>query len=1045
MDAPPVNTQALPAGTRIEDFVIERVLGAGGFGMTYLALDTRLGRKVVIKENFPAQYCFRDTGSLTVAPRHTHGSDADNFQWSLDNFNREAGMLASLDHPGIVRVLGSFEAFGTAYFVMPFVEGETLDQLARSRAGDPFTQDELIGLLEWLLDALSYLHGHGIFHRDIKPGNILVTREGRPVLIDFGSARQQLGERSMTVVESAGYTPFEQLQTRGNVGPWSDLYSLAATVVKVMTGEAPPKANDRTMGDPWQPLAGRGDLKEQYSSEFLHTLDQALRLPIDERWRNADEFKKALKGKSPKVVENLKEREIVPPPVDVTPLPKRNMVAVWMIGLCLGLCALGYGLWEIGKCDVHITSNPPGAEVVQNGKILGRTPFSFDSLSPFSKWQVDLRLKGHESQVIQGSVTWRERTVAPVSQLEALPQKVIITSEPLGAEVLLGEKSLGVTPWESEPIEIVDEISYLLRLPGYNEQLVTARLEVGETSRLNVRLERDKWFALNAPSDVRAQMAEAGDAYAQALLGHDKFFGPKVGMTFEEISARKIEGETWIRKSAEQNHPLGLALLGHFHQSQNCDPDKYEAAKVCYDRAEKHGLISDHNQKDPCWSYYVGRFFEEGYGVSKDVEKAVGFYRDSASHGYALAQFTIGLCYENGVVLEKNIGEALKWICEAAEQGFAAAQLDLGMRCIAGNGLEKDVDEAVRWFTKAADQGHDYAQYKLGVCYAAGIGVAKDEAEAVNWFRKSAEQGISDAQHALGLFYFEGSGVTKDEAKAIILYRKAAEQGHADAQFNLGGCYANGQGVDKDVAEAARWYRKAAEQGVANAQYNLGYCYEYGQGVAKDEAEAVKWYRKSAEQGNAIAQYNLGLCYAEAKGVRKNEPEAARLYRAAAEQGNADALNSLGLCYANGQGVKKDEFEAYKLYRKSSDGGNASAMGNLSICYARGSGVKRNLNKALDLAKQAKNVGLECNDLINAISTLIAHGHSNQAPTSPKTASNTAMSSGRWPAASMVPGKAGFVFSPHNNKVVDVRDIPSGTLVQDPTYPAADGKYFRVP
>jgi hypothetical protein len=169
------------------------------------------------------------------------------------------------------------------------------------------------------------------------------------------------------------------------------------------------------------------------------------------------------------------------------------------------------------------------------------------------------------------------------------------------------------------------------------------------------------------------------------------------------------------------------------------------------------------------------------------------------------------------------------------------------------------------------------------------------------------------------------------------------------------------------------------------------------------------------------------------------------LYRAAAEQGNADALNSLGLCYANGQGVKKDECEAYKLYRKSSDGGNASAMGNLSICYARGSGVKRNLKKALDLAKQAKNVGLECDDLINAISTLIAHGHSNQAPTSPKTASNTAMSSGRLPTASKVPGKAGFVFSPHNNKVVDVRDIPSGTLVQDPTYPAADGKYFRVP
>jgi TPR repeat protein/serine/threonine protein kinase len=1013
--------------------------------MTYLALDTRLGRKVVIKENFPAQYCFRDTGSLTVAPRHTHGSDADNFQWSLDNFNREAGMLASLDHPGIVRVLGSFEAFGTAYFVMPFVEGETLDQLARSRAGDPFTHDGLIGLLEWLLDALSYLHGHGIFHRDIKPGNILVTREGRPVLIDFGSARQQLGERSMTVVESAGYTPFEQLQTRGNVGPWSDLYSLVATVVKVMTGEAPPKANDRTMGDPWQPLAVREDLKAQYSSEFLHTLDQALRLPIDERWRNADEFKKALKGKSPKVVENLKEREIVPPPVDVTPLPKRNMVAVWMIGLCLGLCALGYGLWEIGKCDVHITSNPPGAEVIQNGKILGRTPFSFDSLSPFSKWQVDLRLKGHESQVIQGSVTWRKRTVARVSQLKALPHKVIITSEPMGAEVLLGEKSLGVTPWESEPIEIVDEISYLLRLPGYNEQLVTARLEVGETSRLNVRLERDKWFAFNATADVRGQMAESGDAYAQALIGHDKFFGPKVGMTFEEIAACKKEGETWIRKSAEQNHPLGLALLGHFHQSQNCDPDKYEAAKVCYDRAEKHGLISDHNQKDPCWSYYVGRFFEEGYGVSKDVEKAVGFYRDSASHGYALAQFTIGLCYENGVGVEKDLGEALKLICEAAEQGLASAQLDLGRRCLSGNGIEEDAEEAVRWFTKAASQGHDYAQYNLGVCYANGQGVDKDEAEAVKWYRKAADQGNRDAQCDLGVCYAKGGGVAKDQAEAVKWFRKSAEQGTAIAQFNLGLCYINGWGIAKDAAEAFKWFRRSAEQGSAIAQYNLGVLYVKGLGIAKDEAEAIKWFRKSAEQGFAVSQFNLGECYANGQGVAKNEAEAVRWYRTAAEQGNADAQNSIGLCYQKGLGVAKKEETAVMWYRKALDGGSVHAMGNLAICYATGSGVKNDLNKALEFAKKAKTGGVDCDDLIKAINNEISQRSPNQRGTSPKTASNTAMSSGRWPAASMVPGKAGFVFSPHNNKVVDVRDIPSGTLVQDPTYPAADGKYFRVP
>jgi formylglycine-generating enzyme required for sulfatase activity len=296
MESPMSNTQALPAGTRLEEFVIERVLGSGGFGITYLARDTRLDRQVVIKENLPAQFCFRDTHSLTVAPRHTHGEDAENFRWSLENFSREAAMLASLDHPGIVRVHRSFEAFGTAYFVMPYLEGLTFDELIESRRdkGQEFSEEELRGFLFHVLGALGYLHDRGVYHRDLKPGNLFITMQGMPVLIDFGSARQRLSERSMTVIESAGYTPFEQLQSRGNVGPWSDLYALAATLVKVMTGEAPPKANDRMRKDPYLPLAGRADLEARFRSAFLHAIDKALAVDEEDRWQAAGEWSATL-------------------------------------------------------------------------------------------------------------------------------------------------------------------------------------------------------------------------------------------------------------------------------------------------------------------------------------------------------------------------------------------------------------------------------------------------------------------------------------------------------------------------------------------------------------------------------------------------------------------------------------------------------------------------------------------------------------------------------------------------------------------------------
>jgi len=297
-------TQSLPVGTHLEEFVIERVLGSGGFGITYLARDKRLGRQVVIKENLPTQFCWRDTHSLTVRPRHTEGEDADNFQYSLESFEREAATLASLDHPGIVKVLRSFEAHGTAYFVMPFVDGVTFDEVIQQRrkSGHGFTEDELGGLTWRVLDALGYLHDRGIYHRDIKPGNILVTAAGDPVLIDFGAARQRLSERSLTVIESAGYTPFEQLQSRGKIGPWSDLYALGGTLYKAITGETPAKAADRAFDDPEPPLAQRAEFRGRYTHRFLECIDKAMAPRASDRFQNTSDWRANDRANVPETV-----------------------------------------------------------------------------------------------------------------------------------------------------------------------------------------------------------------------------------------------------------------------------------------------------------------------------------------------------------------------------------------------------------------------------------------------------------------------------------------------------------------------------------------------------------------------------------------------------------------------------------------------------------------------------------------------------------------------------------------------------------------------
>jgi len=282
----------------VQEFVIEKVLGSGGFGITYLARDSRLGRQVVIKENLPAQFCWRDTTSLTVQPRSSQGEDADNFRYSLESFEKEAATLASLDHLGIVKVLRSFEANGTAYFVMPFVEGVTFDEVLREREAQhrPFTEGELVALLDKVLAALGYLHERGIYHRDIKPGNLLITASGDPVLIDFGAARQRLSERSLTVIESPGYTPFEQMQSRGKVGPWSDLYALGGTLYKAITRETPAKATDRAFDDPVIALAQRTELGTRYSQRLLESIDRAMRPKLSERPQSAEEWTGHLRG-----------------------------------------------------------------------------------------------------------------------------------------------------------------------------------------------------------------------------------------------------------------------------------------------------------------------------------------------------------------------------------------------------------------------------------------------------------------------------------------------------------------------------------------------------------------------------------------------------------------------------------------------------------------------------------------------------------------------------------------------------------------------------
>ena len=243
---------ALPCGAVLNGrYIVGRVLGQGGFGITYVGQEFASKMLVAIKEYFPDTMAVRDVSraSYTVVPFNTDRNES--FEYGKKQFLDEARTLAAfIGSPNIVRVYSYFEENGTAYFAMEYVQGQSLKKYIESRGGR-ISWEEAWKLLMPVLDALSEVHSKKIVHRDIKPDNIIMTQDGNVKLIDFGAARYNYSEksRSLTAVLTPGFAPLEQYFTRGKQGPWTDVYALAATLYFCITGAVPVDSVERSDED----------------------------------------------------------------------------------------------------------------------------------------------------------------------------------------------------------------------------------------------------------------------------------------------------------------------------------------------------------------------------------------------------------------------------------------------------------------------------------------------------------------------------------------------------------------------------------------------------------------------------------------------------------------------------------------------------------------------------------------------------------------------------------------------------------------------------
>jgi serine/threonine protein kinase len=555
---------ALPVGFQIEHFRIEAVLGKGGFGITYLAVDLQLGKRVAIKELLPDTIATRVEG-LTVVP-HSAGMQ-ESWEWARERFLEEARTLATFSHPAIVGVHRLIEANGTVYMVMDYVEGESYEARLQ-RIGTEPDQASLMAVIGPILSGLEEVHSHGLLHRDIKPENILIDKRGQPVLIDFGSARESVGKTmTMTSIVTHGYSPIEQYQTKGRMGPWTDIYAIAAVMCRAITGEKPPVATDRLVEDDFLWLSQRNDSK--FSAGLRKAIDQGLRVRTEERPRSIVGWKSLMfsvieprsgDSTSTKVATDAVSRQ----PYYGPPPPK----------------------WYTGETEAEIEPQRPREKGINTGG-KGALVAAMAALVV-----ITFLLSALEKQKEPGAAP-RRNTAAVESSGEAAVQK--------------------------SPEQLYEEALDMLELdPARGREVLVRAAEAGSAEAQNQLGELYEVGDSN-PSEAAVwyrKAAEQGYAIAQWNLGAMYEHGR--GLSVDETEAAR-----WYLKAADQGNAIAQKSLGiMYEQGRGVTKSLSEAAKWFAKASEKNNADA---------MARLALLTARGEGVVQDLEKAMAMIQEAAA------------------------------------------------------------------------------------------------------------------------------------------------------------------------------------------------------------------------------------------------------------------------------------------------------------------------------------------------------------------------------------------------------------------------------
>jgi serine/threonine protein kinase len=624
---------ALPAQQRLHWYVIERVLGQGGFGITYLARDSNLDQPVAIKEYLPVDVATRRPDA-TIRARTEE--NRERYRWGLDRFIQEARMLARFDHPNIVRVHSVFELNNTAYMVMRFEAGENLARLLEGRG--TLAEEELLRILLPVLDGLALVHAAGFIHRDIKPDNIHIRADGSPVLLDFGSARSALGKaHTLTILVAPGYAPFEQYYSSSeSQGPWTDVYGLGATAYRAIAGRAPLDAIARSKGilgstrDVMVPasVVGAG----RYSGRLLAAIDHALAFTEKERPQSVAEWRRELvdedEAPAPRAAARPPTHATRPtPPAAPAPAtraaaptpgapPGRRGPATWSIaGAAVAAVALGLALHFFGLAGKP-TDRPapkPRQEQVEAPKPQPKEP---------EKPPADEKPRENE----------RPREMREDKRADGTAAQ---TKEHAGP----APGSPG--PKETKPSQRAGPP----RPPPASPAVAATKPGPPAAPKTEPPPEPPAPSPAPEPPTPAQQLAAAERAHARGNYAD---------------AAEQLE------PLAERGEPRAQYLLATLLLSgQGVARNEQDALQLLRRAAEK-GLAAAQTA--------LGDAYAQGRGVARDDHAAREWYQKAAAQGDAEAQTKLGDMFASGRGVAQNAFQAYVWYGIAARSGSAAAR-----------------------------------------------------------------------------------------------------------------------------------------------------------------------------------------------------------------------------------------------------------------------------------------------------------------------------------------------------------------------------------